>query len=545
MNMRKMKSGGARRLGKLSCLCAALVMAGCSTMNEANQSVDHAKQTIASSDASLRALAPAPVVQSSRDDWILGAPMVRQVNPGALDQHVEMATAQPMTLSQIAMFITQQTGVAVQIAPSALPKRSGSSGSKSAQRLPGLPGLAALTMPSLPGVSKDSSHVVINYSGKLKGLFDLIAAQTHTYWRYSAGEHAVQFFVTETRVFEVNALPGQSTMNASISNSGTGGSASGGSSGGSQGPSLSGTSTQGAAMNVALDPYKAIENGIKTVLKQSGASQSAVTSVSVDPSSGQIIVTASPPELDAVAQYVSAINAQMERNVLVDVRVYSVDLTANSQMSLNLDAALSNITRNLGTVSITGASSAAATAGGTLGASIFSGSFSSHSIAQALSAYGHVALVTSGSVIALNGQPAPLQVSKSAGYLAQSTTTTTANVGSQTTLMPGSVISGFSGTFLPLVRGNRILLEYALNLTQNLGFLTVASGGSSIQVPNTSSQTMANKVALKSGDTVVLTGFEQASNSAGASTDIGDYANKANRERTALVITMHVVNIGN
>jgi len=535
------------RFFRLTALAAALSVAalsGCAQMQQTNEAITHTAQQVDSGNATITGHTAQPVVRYVDGAWLMGQKVPVHERPSILDQSVQMATAQPLTLAQAAMTITQQTGVPISVAANIQEgEQSSKTAAPAALTLPGLPGnpASALTLPALPGVTPSTGHVVINYSGPLKGLLDLLAAQTRTYWKYDESTHGVRFFLTETRVFEVDALPGNTKISSVITNAGSSGS-SGGASGGI---SSTGSSSMTSTLDASMDAYKAIEEGVKAVLKQGGAASSSLSSVAVDPSSGQVIVTATPPELDAVAQYIQTINRQMSRNVLIDVHVYSVTLNNNQASGLNLSGALAGFLGGAaGNLKLVAGSSAAAANGGSVVGNIVSGNVSGSALVQALSSQGKVSLVTSGSVIALNGQPAPLQVSTQNGYLASSTTTNTANVGSSTSLTPGSVISGFSGTFLPLVRGNKILLEYALNLTQNLGFLTQSSGGSTIQVPNTASQTTSNRVSIHSGDTVVLTGFDQTGHQMNGQVDVGDASASASKTRTALVITMHVVNLG-
>ncbi len=525
----------------LAILCG-LNLSGCATYEQAKQANSAAEQGVAAGQHAIASAQSAPVVQVVNRPYLVGEAVAVTRDPAALQMRVQIATAQPITLAQAAMTITQQTGVPIQVSGAILGRqaKSGSSAPQSST-LPGLPGQPPIALgAALPGVSSDAGKVTLNYSGTLKGLLDTLSAQTHTYWKYEKG--TVRFFLTETRVFTINALPGQTNMSSTISNSGSGGSVQ--ASGGTTGPSQTGQSGQSAGLTVNLDPYKSIEDAVKTILKQSGADEASLASVSVDPTSGQIVVTATPPELDAVAQYVQAINAQMSKNVLISVNVYSVSLSDSTSFGVSLNAALSGLLGSSAAGSLQLGGQLAGAAANNLAAGIVSGPLSLNALASALNQVGHTSLVTSGQVIALNGQPSPLQVSTSNGYLAATTTTSTANVGSSTSLTPGSVISGFSGTFLPLVRGNNILLEYALSLSQNQGFLTASSGGSTIQVPNTTLQTTSNRVSLKSGDTVVLAGFEQNSASLTSNTGASALERDGSKQRTALVIVMHVVNLG-
>ena len=77
-------------------------------------------------------------------------------------------------------------------------------------------------------------------------------------------------------------------------------------------------------------------------------------------------------------------------------------------------------------------------------------------------------------------------------------------------MTPGTVTVGFTSNFLPrLLGGQRILLQYALQLSSLVSLDTVSSGGNSIQVPTISEQSASQSVVLKNGETLVLAGFGQ------------------------------------
>lgn len=464
-----------------------------------------------------------------------------------LSQNIFISSASPMSIGEIAMFITKQTNIPVIVSPSILARNKGRLGNKSsvdnknAESKNLLPLILPAPLMGGAGLASEDSldKIVINYSGTLRGLLDTVAAQTQTFWKYKNGE--IHLFLTETRVFEVNALPGKIKMQNKITNDGASGSG-GGNGSGQRGGTSQGTS-QNASVDIDLDPYKSIEESIKTVLKQSGASNESVASVTVDPSSGQVVVTATPLELEAVEEYIRNINAQMNKNVLVEVNVYSVAIDDSVDASAALNLSLAKLIGG-GVRSLELTNPPIVTSTGTVTAGIVSGNLAVEAVLSALSKVGRTSLVTSGSVIALNGRPSPIQFSKNEGYLASVTSNTIANAGVSTTLEPGTVVSGFSGTFLPLVRGDRIFLEYAISLSKNLGFTSESSGGNKINLPNTTLQTINNRVSVKDGDTIVLASFEQEGNDANKIFGTTAFGLVGGKQKTATVITMRVVNMG-
>lgn len=136
----------------------------------------------------------------------------------------------------------------------------------------------------------------------------------------------------------------------------------------------------------------------------------------------------------------------------------------------------------------------------------------SNVIIQALAEQGRVSNVRSPSVTTLNLQPAPLQIGNVKGYVAASSTTNTASVGSSTALTPGTITSGFNMTLLPRVMDrDELMLMISINMSSKPTFQTFTSNSSSIQVPDYDAKSLSTKVKLKSGQTLILSGFDELS----------------------------------
>ena len=560
------------RILKMAIATAMLpfALAGCATFHQAHMAISHSSTAVSKYLAKQRGLKGAAVVTTVNTPFLMG--MVVHIShqnrlPAMFQKTIHLSTNQPLSIGQFATQITQMTGIPIHVASQvtgyldASVMASESLKMMSGGGLPALPGQSSPLMlsPSLPNMSSSRNALMINWNGTLSGLLNLVAARTGTYWKYQNGK--VRFFLTETRAFSVDALPGTTGLTANITNSGTNGSAGGG--GGTTGNS--GSTSQAATVATSLDIYKSIISGIQTVLAQSkaasggGTSVQVPTSVSANESTGQIIVTASPSELRAVAAYLKPVNIEMAKNVMIDVHVYSVQLNQSNNYNLNLNVALNNkgygiqsLTQNGTPSNLQGPQTISGPSGqGSLSAGIVTGPVNAQVVATALATQGNVSLVTSGSIIALNGQPTPLQVANMHSYVASSATTQTAQVGSSTSLTPGQFSTGFSGTFLPLVRGHHILLEYTINLTQNLGLQTFTSGTSTVQLPNLAMQAFMQRVSIKSGQTLVLSGFEQTK----SQMDRGGIGSAhfwglgggagAVHDKTALVIVIHIVKLGN
>lgn len=156
-------------------------------------------------------------------------------------------------------------------------------------------------------------------------------------------------------------------------------------------------------------------------------------------STGTLTVSDRPEVLSNVAKYLNSINSSITRQVLFNVKVFEVTLTDTDQTGLDWTAVYTSLSNKWGF------SLKNATTGISTGA--VSGSLSiltrrsllwagSNLIIKALSEQGRISNVRSPSVTTLNLQPAPIQIGNVKSYVASSSTTTTASVGSSTSLTP-------------------------------------------------------------------------------------------------------------
>ncbi len=537
-----MKTGSVLSSFTYLVLLSTLGLAGCGNFRDASRHIADTGNRIGRDMRQQRS--SSADITTTQAPYLLGKMIERKKGrPAVLREVIHFSSGQQLSLPQLASQVTQISGVPINVSTQVITALEGGQQSQQ-QVLPGLPGQPSYQLPVLPNLSPNRNKLVINqWSGPLYGLLDMMAARTGTFWVYRHG--AIDFVLTETRSFNINILPGTDNVSSTISDSGS--SASGASSG----------ATQTSSVSAKLDPYTSIVNNIKTILAESksassggsgGSTVNIPTNVSDDPISGQVTVTATPPELRDVARYVRSLNREMSQNVLIDVHVYSVDTKSGDSYGLNIGATLSHLGHGFTPIQVSGPTQSGIPSGaGSVSGGIVAGSVSAQAVAQALSTTGKVSLVTSGSVIALTGQVTPLQVSHTIYYLKSVSSTNTVNVGSQTSLTPGHYTIGFSGTFLPMVRrGNNILLQYSINLKQDLGIQTETSNGSTLQLPNLATQAFMQRVNIRSGQTLVLSGFQQSNydqNRTGVGSarfwGLGGGATNAIK-RNRLVIVMHV-----
>jgi type IVB pilus formation R64 PilN family outer membrane protein len=394
-----------------------------------------------------------------------------------------------------------------------------------------------------------TGKIQIDFNGTLRGLLDELANRNNASWRYTAKTHRVEFFRYETRTLSVHLPAGAKSIAASINLQGVSGST-GGAGAGSAG-------TVSVSQNLTVDPWGSIMSGVQSILGSSGADSAApapaaggqlptavgqLGRASANPAFGIITVTARPVAVERIASYINSINQRFAQNVMIDIKIFNVTLDDQASLGFSLDLLYQKLNR--AGVSVVGAAPLQAGTGtpGQITLETAGGRWSgSQVMAQALSQFGNVSLQTQGQVLAINGQPSPIQVANEVNYLASSATTTAANVGTTSTLTPGTKVVGFTANFLPLILGdNRILLQYQMQISALTALTQVSSGTSSIQTPQISSQSLQQQAFVRDGQAIVLFGFDQARDTANTAAGLGSAAIASRSERSMVVIVMQV-----
>lgn len=416
------------------------------------------------------------------------------------------------SLSELAERITLRSGIPTKVSPDAQAVASGETPPNSGAPGTATPGAGA-AQPAAPGMPQAANRsgrpagpVRITYAnGNFKGLLDTASARFGVYWKYLDG--TIQFFHTDSRTFQINAIPGDSSLTATVTSgatstggisTGTGGGAATGSNNG-----ISSTNSQNTNVQSRLSVYSSIEKSITAMLSQYGK-------VVASPATGAITVVDTPDSLDRIAAFIDNENKALGRQVVINVTVLSVTLSDADEYGINWDLVYRGLQNRYGIRNtVTASPGATGFSAGIL--STASSKFAGTSVViNALSEQGKVRRQTTASVVTLNNQPVPVQVAKQTSYLQSSQTTVTALVGTTTTLTPGTVTSGFNMSILPHVLSNgTVMLQFSTDISALRQIRTVTSNGSSIESPEMDTRNFLQRVAMKSNETLIISGFEQ------------------------------------
>ena len=531
--------------------CAALLLAGCTGLSERVD--NNVNQTDTKASGLVRDVgrtAPAgvvgkvhPTVEHQTGIW-LSKNVVKVSQPTLPPIFYEPATFDRTvhSLSELAERITLRSGIPTKVSPDALAASSGmahagggaNGGNVNAQGEPAV----GLPTQSATHAGKSRGPVRISFAnGNFKSLLDTVAARFGVYWKYANG--TVQFYHTDSRTFQISAIPGDSSFSATVTSGATSSGGTGGSEGGA-GSGVSANNTQNTGVKSQLSVYSSIEKAINAMLSSHGK-------VVASPATGTITVVDTPDTLDRVASFVESENLSLARQITINVTVLAVTLNQGDNYGIQWNLIYQGLLAKYGIANAVAAGSNATSFSAGILQSSNSKFAGSDLIVKALSEQGKVRRETTASVVTLNNQPVPVQVAKQTSYLKSSQTTTAGLAGTAiTTLTPGTVTSGFNMSILPHILNNgTVMLQFTTDISALKGFRTVTSNNSSIETPEIDTRNFLQRVSMKSNETLIISGFEQtddnlSQNGVGSPKNYlfgGGYNGSTNKEVIVILIT--------
>lgn len=460
--------------------------------------------------------------------------LAHDVRDSALLQ-TRVTLKQKGTLAEIAASLSRLAPVSAQVASPediALPASP-----QASSAVPGLEGLLPDDAASIANIASlaplPTGYLDISYTGTLAGLLDTIASMSGYGWDWEEKRNRITFSAMQVRTFVVQAPVGEVAWESQVSNKsreqrttnlGTGSSINTTVTGGD-------TSTQTAQTNTTrarLDVWKDVETTVRGLLSKAGTAR-------VNPASGTITVRDSYARLEAVRAYIDEVNERLSRQIALCVRVWALEVNDASSAGINLQALFSSPD-----VAIS-AGTAAATASSLASVSVLKGSLKGSSAAlEAMKEWGNATQLTSASGLVTNNQPFPVQAVRRHAYLAGMTMSTSEY--SQTSeITPGEVTTGFAMTIIPHILPDRhVLLQYNITLSSLEDMTTIERDTILVQLPQVSTRSFSQRTRLKSGQTLVLAGFEQDTEQAAESLGLLNAGKSNDASKTLLVVTIEL-----
>lgn len=377
-------------------------------------------------------------------------------------------------------------------------------------------GTAATAAPSA-GVSRTFSG--ITYNGNLGGLLDIVTARLGISWKYEDG--MVTFFYLQTARFDIepsdakyaltgSVVSGVSNSSSSDGGGGSGGSGSGGNSGGVSGESGTSLKSDVSMGNNLYDDLKSTAESMLTP---------GVGRLDMNKTTGTVVITDVPEVVRRIGEYLTSENKALSKQVNLKVVIYTVNTDTSDAVGIDWNVVYKtlagkygiNLAGPAGTVADAGAISFSVLDTATGSARQFAGS---SFLFDALSKQANVADVRTIPLMTTNMASASVVVGRQISYL-KSVSTTVYQTGNSAlpsqTLTPGSVTTGTNITIFPKILdgGDRMMLNMFLNISSLIRLREITSDTEKLEAPEVDSRSVPQRVWLKPGQTVVISGLEQ------------------------------------
>ncbi|HBM2521626.1 TPA: PilN family type IVB pilus formation outer membrane protein [Enterobacter hormaechei] len=377
-------------------------------------------------------------------------------------------------------------------------------------------GTAAAAAPSA-GVSRTFSG--ITYNGNLGGLLDIVTARLGISWKYEDG--MVTFFYLQTARFDIepsdakyfltgSVVSGVSNSSSSDGGGGSGDSGSGGNSGGVSGESGTSLKSDVSMGNNLYDDLKSTAESMLTP---------GVGRLDMNKTTGTVVITDVPEVVRRIGEYLTSENKALSKQVNLKVVIYTVNTDTSDAVGIDWNVVYKtlagkygiNLAGPAGTVADAGAISFSVLDTATGSARQFAGS---SFLFDALSKQANVADVRTIPLMTTNMASASVVVGRQISYL-KSVSTTVYQTGNSAlpsqTLTPGSVTTGTNITIFPKILdgGDRMMLNMFLNISSLIRLREITSDTEKLEAPEVDSRSVPQRVWLKPGQTVVISGLEQ------------------------------------
>ncbi|ASL95951.1 TPA: PilN family type IVB pilus formation outer membrane protein [Serratia marcescens] len=499
--------------GLAATLC--LLLSGCAPLERIDKIDNQVSRDENQADQHLHALKKGSVVRDLTSQWINPYPLNAQPGGNSLLPPCAVAINRPgsITLAEVSAFISKRCRLPVVVTPDAQAilaptggKTEQISGPVPAPDPNGLVPLAALggsSARAAPVVSGGTALRGVFWQGELGGLLDNVTTRLGLSWRYEQGRIAI--FYLDTRTFPVmfmdsKASFGSKTVSGTTSSMGATGDSSGG--------GLSGDSntSQATEMEIKSSLYEDVTNTIKSMLTPGTGRMNL--------SAGVLTVTDTPRVLEQIGRYLEDRNKELNRQVVLNVQVYSVEKRTQDQYGIDWNAVFNSGSVGL---SLTNAFTGAASDALNGGVSILDGKGAgTKAFIKALSEQANVSVMTEASSMTTNLSAVPIQVALQQDYASNVTTENTANVGSSSSITKSTITTGFNMTVLPFLipQSPKMQLQFAINMSDDPTMRTFTSEKTSVELMKTRLKTFTQRVIMQSGQTLVLSGYQSLNNTA-------------------------------
>lgn len=421
----------------------------------------------------------------------------------------------PLPLSVITARLSQIVGIPVRISqdvfviPESSPNTPAAPAATSAAVT--APGAAAQpsvrTSTAVSAINPSSlTAATMNWSGSLSGFLDNLTDQLGLSWEYRDGSIVIMRYTTQT--YEIATFPNGYNYNINS-----------GASGSTTGEGVSTTSQLNVTEQGVLNSLTSIVAVVKKMVETVPGSE-----VLVADGSGRMVVKTSRDVQFMVREFIRSENANMLRQVQVQLDIYSVRTSNADELGVDWSAFYRSLGGNYG-IDLGSPTSLTGINAGAISAVILPGGTSdsarrfanSTAVINALSQVGDNVQHRPISLVALNRQWARKARLNTTGFLSETKPSISSGLGGGSGvpgLTTSSVTTGDQYAVMPFIlENNTVMLKMGVSLSDLLSLFEVTTGSGEtlqrVQTPNTSSISDQYTVALRPGEVMAVTGLSR------------------------------------
>ena len=321
------------------------------------------------------------------------------------------------------------------------------------------------------------------WTGPLPRLLEVWSAAGGYEWRFVEGR--IDVIRRKTVTFGINALAGRQEYSASTSSQDRG-----------SGQGSVGAARQSISTRVKFDPWPEITAQLERLV-------GSESELAVSPGSGSVTVAATPATLGRVRSYLARLNRLVLRPVTISAHVYAVRMEREADYQVGIVALIDRIFGEKLRLDIGSGRIAIVRPGSDLPGGVDT----LNATLRALQSVGTATRVLSADVPSLNGKPAQFYELLKTAYLREVSTTSTES-GTQTTLKPGQISSGFSLSYTARITApDEVLVRLVASLRDRPTFAVFGTETARIQLPVYADRGVQATQRIRRGETLIVSGF--------------------------------------
>lgn len=293
--------------------------------------------------------------------------------------------------------------------------------------------------------------------------------------------------------YVASQFSGNSTFNASsVSSSGSDDDSGSSDTGGG-----SSSNSNNLSSTFSFDFWTDLERNLASIINTKADDGFTAKSPVIDKNSGLVTITATQKQIERVKKYISLLNDRLHKEVVIDVKIYSVDLSSShstginwSTLSLSLDESSNARIQNV--------------FGST---SVFKGtSFNAQGLLNFLATYGNVSSVSNPKITTLNNQKAIISVGDTINYRYNTSTTDSNGVVSTSTMIESKFVGVLLDITPEIGDDGAIILRINPSISA-FRDLSQLEDDDRLLPPDTTDNKLSSVVKINDGGTMIFGGL--------------------------------------